>query len=136
MNLPKINIKFIGILISAFLLFFILLPVKVSFAQPATGSGGLGADDTSQTTGWVRDPEVTFVGKTASRSAQFLDWTIQNYNWICMVRISDNQCDNTGNPLVKFWETIRNIVYGVIALFVLATAFVLIITRGQNITIM
>lgn len=86
--------------------------------------------------GWRADAEVTFVGKTASRSAQFIDWTLQNYNWLCVNKISENQCDNTGNPLVGFWVTIRNIVYALIAIFVLVTAFILIVTRGRNVTIM
>lgn len=82
--------------------------------------------------------EVTFVGKTASRSAQFLDWTLQNYQWLCVAKNPNNQyiCDNTDDPLIPFWVIIRNIVYALMALFVLATAFILIITRGQNLTIM
>ena len=78
--------------------------------------------------GWVSDSDVTFVGKTGARSGQFLDWTLQNYRWLTLV--------NNQNPLIPFWITIRNIVYAVIALFVLATAFILIITRGQSITVM
>ena len=77
---------------------------------------------------WVSDPEVTFVGKTGARSDAFLRWTLQNYQWLTLV--------DGKNPLIPFWVTIRNIVYAVIALFVLATAFILIITRGQNITVM
>lgn len=82
------------------------------------------------------DAETTFVGKTASRSAQFLDWTLQNYNWLCVTRLSPGQCDNANDPLIPFWVIIRNIVYALIALFVLVTAFILIVTRGQNVTIM
>ncbi|HVT01478.1 MAG TPA: hypothetical protein VHE53_04570, partial [Patescibacteria group bacterium] len=85
---------------------------------------------------WVEDPEVTFVGKTGARSGEFLDWTLRNYNWLCVTKVSENQCDNKNNPLVQFWIIIRNIVYAVLALFVLVTAFILIITRGQNITVM
>src|SRR3989344_7283300 len=79
----------------------------------------------------VHDAEVTFVGKTAARSGQFLDWTLGNYSWLCVVKISENQCDNTNNPLIPFWIIIRNIVYAIVALFVLATAFILIVTRGH-----
>ncbi len=53
-----------------------------------------------------------------------------------MVKISENQCDNNNNPLIPFWIIIRNIVYALLALFVLATAFILIITRGQSVTVM
>jgi hypothetical protein len=86
---------------------------------------------------WVEDPEVTFVGKTASRANDFLNWALQNYDWICVQRVNDT-CINTygNNPLTDFYELIRNIVYAVMLLFVLGTAFVIIITRGQNITIM
>ena len=84
----------------------------------------------------VHDAEVTFVGKTAARSGQFLDWTLGNYSWLCVVKISENQCDNTNNPLIPFWIIIRNIVYAIVALFVLATAFILIVTRGQSVTVM
>jgi hypothetical protein len=39
------------------------------------------------TTGWVKDQEVTFVGKTATRANNFLDWTLQdkNYKWIVLL---------------------------------------------------
>ncbi|PJA90715.1 MAG: hypothetical protein CO136_00995 [Candidatus Levybacteria bacterium CG_4_9_14_3_um_filter_36_7] len=86
---------------------------------------------------WINDNEVTFVGKTAARSGAFLDWTLKNYDWVCVAQVaSSNRCDNSNNPLIDFWIIIRNIVYAVIALFVLATAFIVIITRGKSITIM
>ncbi|HVZ11608.1 MAG TPA: hypothetical protein VG965_01130 [Patescibacteria group bacterium] len=105
---------------------------------PATTSS---SDSTSDSTTdaapqWQQDAEVSFVGKTASRSGDFLDWTLQNYNWLCVKKTSINTCDNANDPLISFWIIIRNIVYAFIALFVLATAFILIVTRGQNITIM
>lgn len=86
--------------------------------------------------GWQPDAEVTFVGKTANRSGDFLDWTLQNYNWLCVNKTSENTCNNANDPLIPFWVIIRNIVYALIALFVLGTAFILIITRGQNVTVM
>lgn len=86
---------------------------------------------------WINDNEVTFVGKTAARSGEFLDWTLKNYDWVCVTQVSSsNRCDNSNNPLIDFWIIIRNIVYAVIALFVLATAFIVIITRGKSVTIM
>ena len=85
---------------------------------------------------WVGDSEVTFVGKTGARSGEFLDWVLQNYSWLCVKKNTQNQCDNTNNPLIPFWMIIRNIVYALVALFVLLTAFILIITRGQSITVM
>lgn len=82
------------------------------------------------------DSEVNFVGKAAARSIQFLNWTIQNYNWQCVTRDpSTGACNNKDSPLLGFWATIRNIVYAFFALFVLITAFVLISTRGRSLTI-
>lgn len=87
--------------------------------------------------GWEGpDSEVTFVGKTGARSDQFLRWTLENYSWLCVTKVAENKCDNSNNPLIPFWIIIRNIVYALVALFVLATAFILIITRGQSITVM
>ncbi|MCL6096755.1 MAG: hypothetical protein M1444_03720 [Patescibacteria group bacterium] len=77
---------------------------------------------------WVSDSDVTFVGKVGARAGAFLDWTLQNYNWSFV--------PSGQNPLASFWATIRNIVYAFIAIFVLITAFVLIVTRGRNVTIM
>jgi hypothetical protein len=77
---------------------------------------------------WVSDSDVTFVGKVGARAGDLLDWTLQNYNWSFV--------SNGQNPLTSFWATIRNIVYAFIAIFVLITAFVLIVTRGRNITVM
>ncbi len=77
---------------------------------------------------WVKDQEVTFVGKTAARSGEFLDWTLKNYDW-------SSVSPGTSNPLATFWATIRNIVYAFFILFVLVTAFVIIVTRGRNITV-
>ncbi len=79
---------------------------------------------------WKKDQEVTFIGKTAARSNEFLQWTLQNYQWISITP------ENPTNPLAEFWGVIRNIVLALLVLFILAAAFVIIITRGQNITIM
>jgi len=78
---------------------------------------------------WVKDDEVTFVGKVAARSGQFLNWVLTNYNWSTVLGGSEN-------PLATFWATIRNIVYAFFTLFVLISAFVIIVTRGRNITVM
>jgi hypothetical protein len=107
-----------ALLIFVFSLFgFFIVPV---FA------GNLHAEDASAGT-WVQDSEVTFVGKTAARSGSFLDWTLENYNW---VQLGTNE----KNPLISFWIVIRNIVYAIFALFILATAFMMILTRGKNIS--
>ncbi|MDO8270114.1 MAG: hypothetical protein Q7T54_05610 [Candidatus Levybacteria bacterium] len=97
--------------------------VKPSFAQTPTPD---------ITTGWVRDQEVTFVGKTATRANGFLEWTlsVENYRWITLPEGANN------NPIQSFWAIVRNIVFVMLSLFVLGAAFVMIITRGQNLTVM
>lgn len=72
---------------------------------------------------WQIDPEVTFIGKTASRSGSFLDWALKSYKW-----------SEGSASLAAFWVTIRNIIYAFLLLFVLITAFILIITQGKSIT--
>ncbi len=92
--------------------------------------GGLGVQDAGAPDGtWVKDPDVTFVGKTAARAGSFLDWSLANYNWVSIGA-------NDPNPLVDFWRSVRNIVYSFFSIFVLITAFVIMITRGKNITVM
>jgi hypothetical protein len=124
-------------ILSVFFISVILLQLSLSvfpakaLAQSITPTPTAVPDDK-----WVSDSEVTFVGKTGVRSREFLDWTLENYSWLCVNKISENNCDNSQNPLIPFWIIIRNIVYALIALFVLGTAFVLIITRGQSITVM
>ncbi|MCL5970028.1 MAG: hypothetical protein M1450_00800 [Patescibacteria group bacterium] len=100
-----------------FLLLFILffLFSKAAFAQTQT-------PDTSGV--WVPDSEVTFVGKAGARAGSFLDWALADYKW------------TTGSAnLSNFWIIIRNIVYALCLLFVLGTAFAMIITRGKSVTL-
>lgn len=79
---------------------------------------------------WAQDPEVTFIGKIAARSNDFIDWVLINdgYKWMPLAA-------GETNPLVSFWSSFRNIVYSFLVLFVLATAFLMIINRGKNISI-
>lgn len=74
---------------------------------------------------WQIDAEVTFVGKAGARAGEFLDWTLKSYKWseAGVTSISD------------FWIIVRNIVYAFLLIFVLITAFVIIITQGRSITI-
>ncbi len=110
-----------------FINFFTFVPH--SFAQVQNGQISPTPDPT---TGWVKDQEVTFVGKTATRSDEFLDWTlsVENYRWITLPTGGSN------NPIEEFWALVRNIVFVLLALFVLGAAFVMIATRGQNLTVM
>ncbi len=84
---------------------------------------------------WVPDPEVQFVGQNAARAGLLLDWTLDksNYQWVYLPFGANNAAAQ--NPLLPFWTIIRNIVYAMLVLFVLVTAFVLIATRGRSITV-
>ena len=86
---------------------------------------------------WVVDPEVTFIGKNAARAGLMLDWTLQNYNWVCVNRLATGQCDDSKNPLAQFWgKIVVFIVVPLLFLVILITAGVIIITRGKSLTIM
>ena len=86
---------------------------------------------------WVVDPEVTFIGKNAARAGLMLDWTLQNYNWVCVNRLATGQCDDSKNPLAQFWgKIVVFIVVPMLFLVILITAGVIIITRGKSLTIM
>src|SRR3989344_5415229 len=79
----------------------------------------------SDSQAWVPDAEVTFVGKVGARSGKFLDWALNSYPWA-----------SASVDLQNFWLIILKIVYAFSILFVLITAFIMIITRGRSITIM
>lgn len=106
----------------------ILAFIALSFASPGMAQTPT-PDDLSK--GWVKDQEVTFVGKTATRANEFLNWTlsVENYRWITLPA-------GASDPIQSFWVIVRNIVFAMLALFVLGAAFVMIITRGQNLTVM
>jgi hypothetical protein len=77
---------------------------------------------------WVFDEDVTFAGKLAKRSSHLLNWVIENHQWA-------NVTPTGPNPFDSIWVPIRNIVYGVMGLFILVAAFLLITTRGKSLTI-
>ena len=115
--------KLLPYLISFTLCLIIFSSTGLAFAQ-TVGTTTTPSDGT-----WVNDTDVTFVGKVGARSGQFLDWTLQNYKW------EKNIGSGEVSPISTFWAQIRNIVYAFFTLFVLITAFALIITRGRSITI-
>ncbi len=106
---------------------FVLLHVNVLpvFAQTTPQPNPVQSGD------WVQDAEVTFVGKAASRANDFLNWTLQNYNWA-----SINTWNPQENSLIGYWLTIVGIVYLLLILVLLAAAFIMIITKGENVTVM
>lgn len=81
---------------------------------------------------FVLDQEVTFVGKTATRANDFLKWTLseENYRWITL------PANGAQDPIQEFWSRVTYVVFALLGLFVLGAAFVMIITRGQNLTVM
>src|ERR1700704_1696929 len=90
-----------------------LLPIFISFAfvvitlvSPALSFAQLQGQQGPTDSRWVIDPEVTFIGKNARRSGDFLDWTLQNYNWVCVKQINGRQCDDSNNPIEKYWSLI------------------------------
>ncbi len=99
-------------------------PAQQQTASPAAGL-------------WVVDPEVTFIGKNAARSGYVLNWTLLNYQWVCVTKVADRNCDNAANPLAQFWWTIvLYIVLPLLILVILATSMIIIISRGRSLTIM
>jgi hypothetical protein len=77
---------------------------------------------------WVFDEDVTFAGQLAKRSSHLLNWVIEHHQWA-------NVTPSGPNPFDAIWVPIRNIVYGVMGLFILVAAFLLITTRGKSLTI-
>ncbi len=80
------------------------------------------------TNGWTKDPETTFVGKMATRTGVFLDWTLRTYTWA-------NVVPGQPNALAKAWVAIRDVVYAFLILMVLVAAFIFITTRGRNLKV-
>lgn len=137
--LPKLKfsnlIPKLGLILLLILFIFLRVPLTAAVNAQELTTGDLpasevAADPSEVSDGtWVQDNDVTFAGKVAARSGHFLDWAIENYSWSFV-------SEGTTNPLSDFWRTIRNITYAFITLFVLVTAFVIMITRGRNITLM
>lgn len=78
---------------------------------------------------WVQDKEVTFTGKNAARAGLLLNWVLRDYKWMHLDK-------KNKNPIENFWKKIRDIVYRLLILFVIVTAFILITTRGRSIKAM
>lgn len=103
-------------------------PTDIPFPTSTSNSINIAATPTPiplDSQSWVDDAEVTFVGKVGARSGKFLDWALNSYPWA-----------SASVDLQNFWLIILKIVYAFSILFVLITAFIMIITRGRSITIM
>ena len=113
-------------------LFFQKAPV---FAQ--TPNQQIQQGPTAPDGSWVIDPEVTFIGKNAARSGDLLNFTLQNYGWVCISKSASGQCDNSGNPLTAVWlKTVTYIVVPLLFMVILVTAIEIIVTRATRMTIM
>ena len=81
-KLPNI-LKFL-IVLSVFAFFANFTTTSHAVAGPTstpTPSPTTAPDDITK--GWVKDEEVTFVGKSATRAREFLRWSLsrENYGW-------------------------------------------------------
>jgi len=122
MRLPLLKIIPIFFL---FTIFSISFPFhKTLAAAPPTGLQEKTVSQQSGNLNWIADPDVTFAGKSSARAAQFVDWTLKNYQW------SVNDI-----PLSDYWVKIRNIVYVLLILAILAASAVMIITHGNNVSV-
>lgn len=109
------------------------LPQTVFAASPSPGTTvGTTPSSTCKVEDWECNSEVTFVGKLAKRSQDTLTSIIANYKWFSPGSEQERQ---KGDPLQVLWVFIRNVVYAIIGLFILAAAFIIIYTRGENITV-
>jgi N-acetylglucosamine kinase-like BadF-type ATPase len=128
--------KFLPILF-LFLSLSFLLPQKAAFAQTPTPVQQLQQNNQVPSGSWVIDPEVTFIGKNAARSGNLLDFILRNYNWVCVKQVSPTQCDNSNNPLASVWlTTVTFIVVPLLFVIIIATAIIIIVSRGRSLTIM
>jgi len=123
--------KLLPIIIAIVVFFSISQPVLAQNPSPGTPTIGTTPSATCKVEDWECNSEVTFVGKLARRSLDTLDRIIFNYQWFA---VSESDKDK-GDPLQVLWVFIRNVVYAIIGLFILAAAFVIIYTRGENITV-
>ena len=77
--------------------------------------------------GWRSDAEVTYTGHLAARSEDTLNWLLNNYKW-AEIRPGEN-------PFELIFVAVRNTVYILLALFILAASFLMIVTRGRSLTV-
>ena len=132
--------KILSVIILSVFVVVSLFSAGASYAQVQQQPGGPvdpGPGSTPDDARWVIDPEVTFIGKNARRAGDFLDWTLKNYNWVCVNKVNERQCDDSNNPIAQYWSLIvLYIVVPMLFVVVLATSAVIIITRGKSLTIM
>ncbi len=102
-------------------------PAGSSIPQERPDSIAIQGESGALSSAWQTDAEVTFTGKLAARSEDTLDWLLENYQW---ARFTSSE-----TPFDKLWEFVRNTVFAILGLFILAGAFLMIITRGRSLTV-
>lgn len=130
-KLPKLVIIIVFLAWS----FFNVSPVfsATPTAAPTTSPTPIATAASSGAGFWQPDQEVTFAGKIAARASDSLDWVIGNYRWASFKPNAETIDER--NPFNPIWRTIRNIIYFVLTLFILAGAFLIIITHGESLSI-
>ncbi|MBI5045004.1 MAG: hypothetical protein HZC02_03695 [Candidatus Levybacteria bacterium] len=108
---------------------FLFTTSQQAYAVSIDSKTLIAADALPQDGSWIIDPEVTRIGKNASRSGQLLDWTLKDYQW--STAASQQSSDN---PLASFWIIIQRIVYALFLVVILITSFILIVTRGKSLS--
>lgn len=106
---------------------FFLLPPHVIAQDVGSPSSMTITTDLPQEGAWIKDPEVTKVGKNAARSGMLLDWTLQEYHWA-------STSAESVRPLAEFWTVIQRIVYSLFLFVIMVTALILIVTRGKSLS--
>ena len=113
-------------------IFFQIFLIKPAGAQTINTQTGLQVSENCrqqnipETECFMQDADVQFAGNVASRASALLNWVIEHHRW--------SEQDQVGN-LSANWIFIRNIVYAILGLMVLAASFLLIITRGKSLTV-
>lgn len=128
--------KYLPILLVVVFFSLFIFPVKTLAApSPSAGVGvSIGIGQLGDPDQWTTDKDVTFAGKLTARSKDVLNWVIANYEWMHLQDDSTKPLYNV-NPFDAIWVVFKNIVYGFLSLFIITAAFLLIISRGQSITV-
>ncbi len=117
-------------------IFFVFFYLFTAFFSPSSAFAQTPTPPGVPEGTWVIDKEVTFIGKNAARSGNLLDFTLRNYNWVCVRQEANGQCDDSNNPLLKVWlSTVQFIVAPLLFIVIIATSIIVIVTRGRSLTI-
>lgn len=105
----------------------LLLTIFSSFSAPLAYAQVINNGPSPVPGTWQRDSEVEFAGKNATRSKDLLNWVIAKHEW--------SNISGTNNPFTQVWVSVRNLVYALLTITIIVAAFLIIVTRGENLTI-